>query len=1069
MRAAGSICLAIVLAFASVAALAAEQSGQGPFANLEFRNLGPAISGGRVTTVTGLPGKPGVYYVGTAAGGLWKTEDDGMSWTDIFKHGDSASIGAVAVAPTNSNDIWVGTGESNVRSDVINGRGVYFSPDGGKTWQLMGLADAGQIARIIVSPANPRVVYVAAQGNAWQPNQDRGVFMTTDGGKDWTKVLYVNDRTGASDIAMDPGNPNVLFAGMWTVQRKPWTLINGSTDGGIWRSVDGGRTWKKLTDGLPHTPTNRVALAIARSNPNVVYALMATKNGLLWASDDMGDHWNMVSNNHALDVRPFYFTTIAVAPNNAQKVYFGSFQLLESTDGGKTAHVIDRDVHVDHHAIWIDPEDPARIIQGNDGGAYETLNGGKTWRYFDNLPIEQFYTVAISNTQPFGVCGGIQDNSAACGPSNNLDFGGIYGTDWWSPVGGDGEYVVPAPSDPSIIYADSEDGYAVRVDTKYMTSTFIKPYFPGATGMPSSKLKYRFNWTTPIAVSPTDPNTVFMGANVVFKSTDGGANWKSISPDLTRNDKAHQPIAGGPVNHDISGAENYDTIMSISLAPTDPKVMWVGTDDGRVWVSRDGGGHWTRVTPDIPAAAKLGRIYQIGVSPFDAGTAYLAVDAHMLGDSHPYVFKTSNYGRSWQRIDAGLPADYSAVVVREDPNKQGLLALGTNKGLYLSFDDGRKWTPMTANLPTMPVWDLKFTKNPHDLVLATHGRGLWILDNLQALEQWGPSVAKSDFRLFAASSGTEWVTTYGRHIGPAPTDFAAPNPPNGPDIAYYLKSPLTSGTQSSASGGAESSQTPVTIKISDAAGHEIATLHGPGKAGINRISWNMRYEGAKLPKFLHTHSFFGMMGGPTGPLALPGTYRLSITAGKGKAQEKIQVDPDPRLSTPMSVQTAALKSGLELRNDVDALVHVLDRLHTMNDILGKVVVSTAGAAKGSDRAAAHDAARSLKEELGALAVKLYNPERQYNVPEDSLHYISRFGARLYNTYQEIAFMGPNQAPNAEQQGVIGTLEGELHQYLDEFNGKILPAEKSYNRAAYKAGVETLPVGNPIVVQAVQMP
>ncbi|MGH8426940.1 MAG: hypothetical protein ACRES7_03030 [Gammaproteobacteria bacterium] len=1060
---------ALSLTGAVCVAFAVPQKAPDPFANLELRNLGPAVSGGRVSTVNGLPGQPGTYYVGTAGGGLWKTADDGMSWTELFKHGPTGSVGAVAIAPSNTNDIWLGTGEANVRNDTLLGHGIFFSPDGGKTWQAKGLADAGQIAGIVVNPTNPNTVYVAVLGDPWQPTPDRGVFMTTDGGKTWTKTLFVNNTTGASSIAMDPANPNVMFAGMWTEQRKPWTQINGSTDGGIWRSMDGGQTWTKLAGGLPSTdPTDRIDLAIAPSDPNQVYAIMATKHCILWGSSDMGDSWDCISNNHSLSVRPFYFSVMTVAPDNADTLYFGSLFLMKSTDGGRTAHAIDHSVHVDHHAIWIDPKDPQRIIQGNDGGAYESLNGGQSWRYFDNLPIAEFYTVVIANTVPFGVCGGIQDNDGACGPSNSLDYSGIWGPNWWDPAGGDGTYVVPAPSDPSIVYADSEDGYATRIDTKNWTSTSFRPYTPSSTVIPFAKLKYRFNWGSPIAVSPTDPNTVYMGANVVFKSTDGGQNWQPISADLTGNDKSHQPVAGGPVFHDISGAENTDTILSLAIAPTDPKVMWAGTDDGLVWVTKDDGQHWTQVTPSLPSSVKLGRIYQIGVSPFDAGTAYITVDGHMLGDNHPYVLETTNYGAGWKSIANGLPDGYSAMVVREDPNQKNLLALGTMRGLYLSFDDGGHWTPITANLPTMAVWDLKFTKTPHDLVLATHGRGLWILDNLEALETWSPDIAKNDFHLFPASPGIEWIGYFGRHIGPAPTDYVADNPPNGPQLAYYLESALTQGAPAKAD-AQSSSQGPVTIKITDGAGNPVATLHGDGKAGINRIAWNMNYDGAKLPSFLKGASFFGGSG-PSGPLALPGTYKVSISAGKQSATTTVTVAPDPRLN-PLSpaAQQTRLKTGLALRNDVNAAVALLERIHTVVGILGDVTDATASATKGSAQATVHAAAGKLKMQFGGFAMKLYNPDLQFSAPEDSLHYISRFGMRLYGLYQSFSSMDANQTPNAEQLGVIAQVQGELKQYLDQFNGPLHKAVVAYNAEAYKAGVQTLPVGTTITVKPVKLP
>src|SRR5579875_2345739 len=424
-----ALVLAACMAFTVAGtASAAATKPAGPFANLKFRNLGPAVSGGRVSTVTGIPGKPDIYYVGTAGGGLWKTTDGGIKWDNVFKHGDSASIGAVALAPSNTNDIWLGTGEANPRNDVLLGHGVYFSPDAGKTWQFKGLKDAGLISNIVVDPHDPNTVWVAVLGDPWKPSPTRGVFMTTDGGRNWNKVLYVNDTTGASDIEIDPSNPKVLYAGMWTEQRKPWTQVNGSTDGGIFKSTDG---------GLPTTdPTDRVKIAIAPSAPHTVYATMPTQKCILWGSTDSGGHWQCISNNHELAVRMFYFSSMAVAPNDPKTIYFSSFNLMKSSDGGKTAKVIDHGVHVDHHAIWIDPNNPERIIQGNDGGAYASVNGGKSWRAFNNLPIEEFYTVAIADTRPFGVCGGIQDNNSACGPSNSLSSSGIWGADWWNPSGG---------------------------------------------------------------------------------------------------------------------------------------------------------------------------------------------------------------------------------------------------------------------------------------------------------------------------------------------------------------------------------------------------------------------------------------------------------------------------------------------------------------------------------------------------------------------------------------------------------------------------------------------------------
>src|SRR3989449_1165616 len=621
--------------------------------NLKFRNLGPSVAGGRVAAVVGMPGDRNLYYVGPAAGGVWKTIDGGDSWEAVFKEQPTASIGAIALAPSNPNVVWVGTGEGNPRNDVVDGGGVFMSPDAGKTWQLMGLRDVGQITRIVIDPSNPDVVLVAVLGHVWGPNPERGVFRTADGGKTWQKVLFVNDTTGATDRIMVPGNPRVLFAGMWQFVRYPWELVSGGAGSGIYRSKDGGITWERLSEGLPPSPLGRIAVAAGSTNPSHVYALVETKQGMLWDSKDQGDHWTKVSDFHGLSARPFYFSLLHVSPADDRKVFFSSYLLLRSDDGGKTTTPIDRGVHVDHHALWIDPQNPDRMIQGNDGGVYVTENGAKSWRFLNNLPIGQFYTVAADNNNPYMLCGGLQDNNAWCGPSSGVaggggggggggGAGGLNGSEWFTVTGGDGEYAVPAPSDSSILYVDSQNGNVTRVDLKTGVTRAIRPYLSGVTEMKPGNLKYRFNWTSPIAVAPRDANTVYLGANVVFKTTDGGDHWTTISPDLTRNDKSKQVTSGGPINYDISGAETYNTILTVNLAPTGSNVIWRGRDDGLVQVTRDGGKTWSNVSGHFPGPAKdlEGRVYQIGVSPFDPGAAYIAIDRHQLDDRRPYVYKT---------------------------------------------------------------------------------------------------------------------------------------------------------------------------------------------------------------------------------------------------------------------------------------------------------------------------------------------------------------------------------------------------------------------------------------------
>ena len=1033
-----------------------------PFRHLQFRSLGPALAGGRVTAVVGIPGNPNVYYVGAAAGGVWKTIDGGLQWKAVFTKEGSASVGTLALAPSNPNIVWVGTGESNIRSDVINGAGLYLSTDAGKTWKLMGFKNAGQISRVLVDPQNPDVVWVAVLGHAWGPNAERGVFKSTDGGKTWKKVLYENDHTGAIDLVMDPGNPMVLYAALWQAVRHPWALDEGGPDSGIWRSTDGGDTWHRLTKDMPKGPIGRIAVAVAPSNPQRVYALMETRrgNGLLFKSNDMGDHWKQVSENYNLDVRPFYFTRLFVAPNDENKLYFLSFWLMESDDGGHTAHPIDMSVHVDHHAFWQDPTNPNRIIQGNDGGAYLSLDGGKTWRFLDGMPIEQFYMVSTDNRTPYDICGGLQDNSGWCGASSSLADNVVSGNDWYTAVGGDGEYVVPAPSNPDIIYADAEDGAIVRFDRKTKQSLFIMPYLHGPgliNDLETKNQKYRFNWTAPIAVSPTDANTVYLGGNVLFKSTDGGLHWTVISPDLTRNDKSKQLNSGGPVNYDLSGAETYDTIQSLQLAPTDQNVIWAGTDDGLVQVTRNGGKTWHNVTP--PGAPKWARVYQIGVSPFHAGSAYLAFDNHEMDDNRPYVYRTDDYGKSWHRIDAGLP-DESVLVVREDPNRKGFLMLGNMTGLWYSRDDGARWQPLKANFPTAPVFDLQF-KN-HDLVVATHGRGVFVLDDIRPIEEMDGAIAKQAFHLFTPSEGTEFLS-WSRGEGAEPS-YTAPNAPNGTVLDYFLKDTLKTTPAEKAA-----HRTPVKIVVTDMNGNPVATHYGPAKQGINRFVWNMRYDGPTPLDFQHLPPYAKAAGfGNFGPLALPGSYKVAVTAGGKTQTTTVTVNNDPNHLFPMETLRATLRMGIETRNNMSAFNEMLNRIVAMQDTLDTF---EKGVSENVQQKALYSTvlgqAQALNKKLTALKNSVYNPEEQHLVPEDSLHWLSRLDGDLQGLYfGAIGLYG--QAPTGPMLETYHGIQPKLEETLNQFNGILATDVPAYNKAAYAAGAPTLLVGQPITVKPVQM-
>jgi photosystem II stability/assembly factor-like uncharacterized protein len=1039
-----------------------QQAEHGPFKNLKFRNLGPAIAGGRITSIVGVPGDPNLYYVGSASGGVWKSTNGGITWKAVFEHEKTSSIGAVALAPSNPNFVWVGTGEANIRNDVIDGAGVYFSPDAGASWKFMGLGSAGQISSVIVDPKDPNTVFVGALGHAWGPNDDRGVFRTTDGGKTWKKVLFTDNLTGVADLAMQPGNPMVLYAAMWHARRYPWTLLDGGESSGIYRTTDGGETWKKLTEGLPSGPLGRSAVAVAPSDPTHVYALIAAKKGMLWESHDMGDHWTEVTDNHAIDVRPFYFSKMVVSPVDENDIYFLSFDLMESKDGGKTAHVADRGVHPDHHALWIDPQNPSRMIQGNDGGAFLSLDRGKSWRFLSSLPVEQFYQVAVDSASPFNVCGGLQDNSGWCGPSTNLGRSGVTNADWYTVAGGDGEYAVPAPSDPNIIYADSQSGYIVRLDKKTHLEKYIRPTLDGVEETPPAQLKYRFNWTSPIAVSPVNANEVYLGANVVFKSTDGGKNWAPISGDLTRNDKSKQVVAGGPVNHDISGAETYDTILTITIAPTDPKVIWVGTDDGCVQVTRDGGAHWARVDTNISGAPEWARVYQVGISPFDPGTAYVTFDAHELDNRRAYVYKTADYGHTWQSISAGLP-DSPATVIRESPNTRGFLVLGNELGMYYSLDAGSHWQKVQANFPTVPVWDLQFVKNSRDLVVATHGRGIFVFDNVGPFEHFTADTPNQNFHLLDASDGVlfhHWESDEGQ-----PTSFSAPNAPSGATIDYFLKKKIeASGQQKS------NHETPVKIVITDHNGSAVATRYGPSNEGINRFLWDLRYDGTRRlesaippeppePNEPERARFY-----MHGPHVLPGEYNVAVTVAGETQKTTLRVVPDPNLQINAEDFRKQTEAALQMRSQMAALNDMIARIEGVERGIADFQKSVnAENQPGANYEAVLAQARELDKKLKAVKASVYNPDIQHNVPEDDIHALTDLHGQVQGITGALAG-SYDMPPNALMQAKMKQLSQELNRHLADFNNLIQQDVAAYNKAAYAAGAPTLFAGEPIKVQ-----
>ncbi len=1129
------------LALAQAQTPAASQTAADPFENMRFRNLGPAVGGGRVAAVAGVPGQPGTIYVGAGGGGVWKSLDGGVSWKAIFEKEPTSSIGAIAVAPSNPGIVWVGTGETNPRNDVIRGKGVYFSPDGGLNWKHMGLENTESITQIVIHPTNPDIVYVGALGHIWGPNKDRGVYRTTDGGKTWQQVLYVDDKTGVSDLVMDPSNPLVLFAGMWHMERYPWMLIDGGESTGVYRSTDGGSTWKKLTEGLPGGVLGRIGLAIAPSNPNHVYALIQSRQGSLWDSSDLGEHWRMVSNNKNLIYRGFYFTTLYVSPESENHLYFLSYGIMESNDGGRTVQTMGRSVHPDHHSLWIDPKDPKRLIEGNDGGVYTSFDAGKNWNFLDNIPIEQFYMVAADDEKPYLLCGGLQDNNGWCGPSNTLGRG-ISGSDWYTVVGGDGEYVVPAGNQSKIVYASSQNGSIQRVDLKTGVSDQVRPYMRGVTDAKPADLKYRFNWTSPIAVSPKDAKTVYIGGNVLFKSTDGGANWTAISKDLTRNDKTKQESSGGPVDLDMSGAETFDTLLSMAIFPGDEKVIWVGTDDGLVQLTKDGGQNWTNVTPK--GAPEWCRIQQIEVSPFSADTAFVAIDCHEVDNNKPYVYKTHDGGKTWTSIAANLPQNDSARVVRENPNKKGMLVLGNDTGLFYSMDEGTTWSALKSNFPTVPIYDVKFVKDSHDLLVASHGRGLFVLDDITPLEEFSTQVAAKNFHLFPALAATRWRAS-GRGMGFQSGEFTAPNPPQGAILTYYLSKDLGPGGaggrmgtrgQGGQRGGGPGQQTggattepgattpfsespqgtqpqatpgpggpglpggqqqgPVKIVITDSTGQTIRTFYGAGRKGINRVAWNLRYDDAprfgapggggpgggggrggqggqqaeENPQIAEMLAMMGFGGG--GPYALPGTYKVAVTAAGETQTGTLVFEPDPRFPFDPEIAKAQLRTALEVRGWVIAMNETLNRVEnlktqvaTMQRVLAPMPSET-GEASGVQNAAyapVLQQARALQRKLNTFQEKLVNLESA-NDQAGRLHYLGRFQDRLNSTYRAVT-QPYNAAPNAMVQEELAEVRKLLDGYLAEFNDMLKTDVANFNKLASEKGANTLFAGAPVEIKA----
>ncbi|OGU03920.1 MAG: hypothetical protein A2W29_10360, partial [Gemmatimonadetes bacterium RBG_16_66_8] len=763
----------------------AQQPEAAALKSLEWRSIGPANMGGRVTVVTGIPGQPDTFYVAGADGGVFKTTNGGTTFAAQFTDQAVYSVGALVVAPSDHEVLWLGSGEGDPRNSASFGNGVYRSTDGGKTWTHLGLEGTERIKRLEVDPRNADVAYVCALGHAWAANDDRGVFKTTDGGKTWQKVLFLDRDTGCSDIAMDAANPRILYAGMWTFRRRPWRFDDGGGQTALYRTNDAGATWTRLSGGLPKGPMARVGVATARNRPETVYLVTeTTSEGVLFRSDDRGESWRKVHDDPNINFRPFYYSDIRVDPNDPSTVWSLSGGVYKSTDGGTSFRSVGRGVHGDHQSLWIDPMNSSRVLSGSDGGYQVSNDGGETWEVINNVALSQFYHIFYDLRTPYYVCGGLQDNGNWCGPSAVPYAEGIRKDDWFTVSGGDGFYAIPVPTAPHLVYSNSQGGNIMLTDTRTGSTRSVHPdpNRVGSAGDGIAEHKYRFNWDSPIYLSPHDPNTVYFGGNVVFKSTNAGQVWDVISPDLTTNDKSKQQSSGGAIYVDNTAAEFHSTIVTIAESPVRAGVIWVGTDDGNIQVTQDGGRTWTNVTGNVRGLPPASWAARIEASPHEAGTAYVAVDRHRDDDFGPIVFRTTDYGRSWTSLRGNLPALGYVQVVREDPVVPDLLYVGTELGIFASWDGGQRWVSLRNNLPPVSVRDIKVHPREHDLIVGTHGRGAFILDDITAVRRLATAM-QADAYLFDVRLVYRWMT-WGKDASLGAKTYAADNPPYGALITY---------------------------------------------------------------------------------------------------------------------------------------------------------------------------------------------------------------------------------------------------------------------------------------------
>ena len=1058
----------LALLLAPGAAQQAARVGADVYQRLPWRHIGP--EGNRISAVAGVPGDPLVYYAGSASGGIHKSVDGGITWDPIFDGQPVHSIGDIAVAPSDPNTVWAGTGEACIRSHISVGEGIFKSTDAGRTWARMGLEQTGRIGRIVIHPQNPDVVLACALGHAYGPQPERGVFRTTDGGRNWERVLFVDENTGCSELDMDPTNARRLFAGMWQVDIKTWGRESGGPASGLFTSTDGGATWTRLRgQGLPTRDVGKVKVAIAPSNPDRVYAMIETGDGIpwkgketdrgqVWRSDDGGRAWRVVSYDRNAMGRAHYYSHIFVAPDNENETYFLTAGYSVSLDGGQTLapQAGARQPGGDHHDMWIDPRNASRMIVGHDQGFSISVNRGRTW-YRNRLPNAQMYHVTVDNQIPYNVLGNKQDGPSYRGPSNSRMGGGGGGgggsviprSAWHTVAGGESGWATPDPVDPNLIWSSasgsgSVGGIVAIYEENRRQARNVEVWPDQANGIPA-ELKYRFNWTMPLTMSPHDRNVVYVGSQHVHRTINRGQSWEVISPDLSTNDKSRQQFSGGLTGDNI-GVEYAFVVMAIAESRLERGVIWAGTNDGQVQLTRDNGKSWTNVTKNIPGLPPWGTVSNIEPSRFDAGTAYLAVDLHQVNNRDPFVYKTTNYGATWRPIVNGVPKSMLSYAhcIREDPVRRGLLYLGTENAIYVSFDDGENWQPLQTNMPHAPVYWIAVQEHFNDLVIATYGRGFWIMDDVTPLQQMTPSVLSADAHLFAPRAAYRFRDiTQDASAQNDPT--VGQNPPYGASITYYLRTPPAGD---------------VTLSILDGQNQTVRTLPAPKAAGLNRVYWDLRDEPTREVRLrtspLHAPE---VQPGPDGTrpaqggrlslLMPPGAYTVRLNVGGKALTQKLEVRKDPNSGgTDVDIQEQ-LKVLTELRRDMDAAAEVVNQIELVRSQIQTL-------SRVLDQAEIVKPAMELEGRLAELEQNLVEL-RTTGRGQDGV----RFGARLLSKLGYLAngLASADYRPTDQQLEVHKELQARLKQHqgaLDAIVGKDLKALNELMRGRGVSNIIVVP-------------